>query len=436
MYKKKKTAGPYFAILVFLLVIGAIALRFWAQEACVEHPLSFTETFNSTDFEDKDISSVAHWTDGPPPDLPGYITLNKVGSTFDVTNPGHFPAWINTITAGDFDNDGWPDFVGSSSSFSNALVFVQNLGESGLVGSFGIIHNIDGTVCPLYPASGNPTRGVKGAAIDGSGHSALTSGDYDGDGDLDFFFLVCQDNPPTFTIKRMWLYENRLVQTGILSFTQINKTADAAWLSAIKGIAWSTTMMTTIDFDADGDPDIVMGNKAGEVIKINNRNLTRAIGANNKWNFATVLTGIQTGWSSASKRGVSTVSIADFDFDSDLDIILGSVSYAELKYWKNDGSGNFGASPYKIYKDMSGNTHNDNYDGAGTVSIASDFDRDGDVDVMIGTDNWNYKPGAEDIGGMCYYFKNAGGEFTQRLIFDEREKKPHGYDIDMGGNLD
>jgi hypothetical protein len=443
MNKKKRTAALCFPILLFLLVIGTIALRFWAQEeACVEHPLSFTETFNTTDFEDKDNSSVAHWTDGPPPDLPGYITLNKIGATFDITNPGSFPAWINTVTTGDFDNDGWPDFIGSSSSYSNALVFVRNLGINGQIGAFGIMNDpahyglIDGTVCPFYPAGSEldvPTRGVKGAVIDGSGHSALTSGDYDGDGDLDFFFIVSQDNPPNFTIKRMWLYENRLVQTGTLSFTQVDKTSDGTWLSTIKGIAWSTTMMTTLDFDNDGDPDILMGNKAGEVIKINNRNLTRAIDHNNKWNFATVLTGAQAGWSSASNRGVSTLSIADFDLDTDLDIFLGSVSYPELQYWKNDGSGNFGTTPYKTYRDTSGDTHNDNYDGAATVSIANDFDRDGDVDLMIGTDNWNYKPGSEDIGGMCYYFRNAGGEFTQKLIYDNR---PAVYDFDLGSNFD
>ena len=444
MYKKKKTAGLYFAILVFLLAIGAIALRFWAQEVCVEHPLSFTETFNTTDFKDETIfegvpiTSVAHWTDGPPPDLPGYITLNKIGATFDITNPGSFPAWINTIAVGDFDNDGWPDFVGTSSSYSNALVFVRNLGVNGQVGSFGITHNIDGTVCPLYPATGVPTRGVNNTAIDndamdGSEHCALTSGDYDGDFDLDFFYVVSYGNSP-YNIKRIWFYENSLTQTGSLSFTETVRTSTSPWAATLKGIAWSTTVMTTLDFDADGDPDIVMGNKAGEIIKINNRNRTRTISASNKWNFATVLTGAQTGWSSSANRGVSTLSIADFDMANGLDIMLGSVSYGELQYWKNDGNGVFWK--YTTYTDTSGDTYNNSYDGAATVSIANDFDRDGDFDLMIGTDNWNYKPGSEDIGGMCFYFRNAGGEFTQRLIFDGRDDSPPVYDFDLGAYLD
>jgi len=442
----KKKAGLYFPILLFLVVLGTIALRFWAQEEeCVEHQLSFIESFNNTTYEDKDNTSVAHWTDGPPPDLPGYITLNKVGSDFAVQNPGHFPAWINTITSGDFDNDGWTDFVGTSSSYSNALVFLRNLGADGLVGNFGITHCIDGTVCNLYPSSAPPTRGVKGAildddGVDGSEHCALTSGDYDGDGDVDFFYVVSYGNYP-YSIKRLWLYDNQLIQTGSLSFVQVNKTTTTNpvnWPATIKGIAWSTTVMQTVDFDLDGDPDIVMGNKAGEVIKINNRNKTKAISDNAKWNFSTLLTSARTGWTlgNPTPRGVGTISIADFDYDTDLDLFLGSASYPEMQYWKNDGSGNFGTTPYKTYRDTSGDTHNNYYDGAATVTIANDFDKDGDVDIIVGTDNWNYKPGSEDIGGMCYYFKNAGGEFTQRLIFDGREDSPPVYDFDLGAILD
>jgi hypothetical protein len=439
MKKRKKTARLFFSILLFLGIGGAIASKFWAQQSCDEHQLSFIESFNTTDYDDIANTSVAHWKE-----CDSYITLNWMGSTFNVSNPGHFPAWINTITAGDFNNDGWPDFIGTSSSYSNALVFVKNLGVSGLVGSFGITYNIDGTVCPLYPLSGPPTKGVKGAAIDndsvdGSEHCALTSADYDGDGDLDFFYVVSYGTDP-YNIKRLWLYVNKLKETGSLSFTQVNKTTDSTWTNALKGIAWSTTVMQSVDIDKDGDPDIVMGNKAGEVIQINNRNKTRAIDASNKWNFNTLLAGTNTGWTSTSNRGVSTVSIADYDADSDLDMILGSVSYPELQYWKNDGGGKFAAKttspPYKTYRDTSGNTHNNLYDGAATVSIAWDFDKDGDIDLMVGTDDWNYKPGSEDIGGMLYYFRNTGGDFTQQLIFDGRAETPAVYDFDLGSSLD
>ena len=59
------------------------------------------------------------------------MTLNKVGANFDTANPSYVPAWINALTANDFDLDGWPDYIGTSSSYSNCLAFVRNMGGSG-----------------------------------------------------------------------------------------------------------------------------------------------------------------------------------------------------------------------------------------------------------------------------------------------------------------
>ncbi len=407
----KRNAGLFFPILVAL---GIVAAWVGAQQPCVERILQFQEPFDATTYRDLENTSVDHWGDG-------YITLNKLGADFDVSNPRYMPDWINTIAAGDFNNDGWPDFIGSSSSYSNVLAFVENMGHDGdpFIGVFDITRWIDGCT---GNAADVPTAGVKGAAIDMSGHCALTSGDYDADGDLDFLFIVSADTA-TFTIKRIWLYENRLIQTGSLSFVQVDKTA--AWSAAIKGIGWSTTLMASVDIEKDGDLDIIVGNKDGQVLKIANRNATRVISAPNKWDAPSVF--VNTGW---GPRGVSTVSIADFDKDADYDMILGSVSFSDLRYYKNN-SGIF--SLYKTYSDPTGDTHNDDYDGGASVSIANDFDKDGDVDLMIGTDNWNLTVGGENIGGQVYYFRNGGGEFRSRLLFDNR---PTVYDFDLGGYMD
>jgi hypothetical protein len=430
MNKIRKKAGLFIPVFI---AIAFLALKFWAQEDCVEHSLNFAETFGTTTYKDVANSSVDHWGQG-------YITLNNIGASFWQQNPGYFPSWINTVTANDFDNDGWPDFVGTSSSYSNALVFVRNQGAIGQVGVFAITRCIDGTVCPVYPASGLPTRGVKGAVIDddfmdGSEHCGITSGDYDGDGDIDFFYVVSYGTSP-YNIKRIWFYQNQLTETGTMSFTQIDKTS--SWAATLKGIAWSSTMMVTIDYDKDGDPDIIMGNKAGEVILILNRQKTRAISHNQKWDLSTL---ISTGW---GQRGTSTVAIADFDRDNpdyDYDIILGSVSYPELRYYKNDGTGHF--TLYKTYTDPTKNVHNNAFDGAATVAIANDFDKNGTVDLVIGTDDWNYDTDAiqdayegTGLGGQCYYFSNVGGEFTSKLIFDGQIASPVVWDFDLGANLD
>ena len=400
-----------------LLVACAVffSLKFWAQQDCLQYQGIFSESFDTVEFKDSTSSSVDHWGEG-------YITLNRLGANFKVVNPNHIPVWINTVAADDFDGDGWPDFIGSSSSYSNVLAFVRNMGPDGLVGTFEITHWIDG----CDGSGSSPIKGVKGEPIDTSGHCGMTSGDYDGDGDYDFFYITSSTTSP-FRPKRIWLYENHLKDSGNLYFTQTNLTSKFS--DSLKGIAWSTTMMVSLDFDKDGDIDILTGNRDGQVLLLRNSGTS-----NVDENTFVVETSplINTGWS--QYRGVSTLSVADFDLDGDLDIFVGGVGYPELRYYKNDGTGNF--TLYKKYQDFTGILTNNDFDGAATVSICHDFDMDGDPDLMIGIDNWNYPlntGAATGYGGTCFYFRNSKGEFRSFLIFDNR---PTVYDFDLGAVLD
>lgn len=399
---KKRAAGLFFLILAG---IAFLAVRFSAQEACTEFPISFTETFDSTTYRDANTTSVDHWGDG-------YITLNKLGAQFTAGTPAVIPSWVNVMTANDFDNDGWTDLVVSGTDYSGALVLLKNT-----AGVFSISRWISGGPGPTPPAD--------------PGFSVLTSGDYDGDNDNDIFFVVSNATAP-YAIKRVWFYRNDGGATPV--FTRIDKTAD--WAATLSGLAWPAKGLTTADIDKDGDPDIIMGNKDGRVFLIRNNGLTRLISANNKWNdnpgrLPILITSINTGWAG---RGVSAVAVADFDNNNTMDIMLGSVSYGELRYYKNDGTGFF--TLYKTYSDGSGDTANDLYDGGATAIVTSDFDKDGDVDFVVGTDDFNFKPGAEGIGGEAYYFRNSKGEFLSNLIFDSRSDSPPVTDFDMGVSLD
>jgi len=408
MKEKKKILAFIFPL---ILAIVFFTVKFWAQEPeCSETVEDFIESFDTTDYKDP-ISSVGNWGNG-------YITLNRKGANFNVANPNSIPIWINTVATNDFDEDGWPDFIGSSSSYSNVLAFVENMGAEGQVGTFEITHWIDGS----QGIDGNPTAGVNGALIDGSGHCGLTSEDYDGDGDYDFLFIASDSDSP-YSPKRIWLYENHLADEGLFYFTQTDLTI--AWSGEIKGIAWSATMMVSIDFDDDNDIDILMGNCEGEVLLLRNT----ASGEINGSTFIVESTPVlDLGWGG---RGVSSLSVVDVDSDGDLDMFIGSVSYWEVRYYKNNGSDLF--QLYASYNDPDGGTSDHEFDGAATVTICDDFDMDGDVDFIVGTDNWNYSPGGEDIGGQCYYFRNTSGELEPRLIFDDR---PTVYDFDLGAVLD
>jgi hypothetical protein len=409
----------YLALAVSVLACAVAVRVLFPQQSCNQFTGLFTETFLNTSNIDLTKSAAKFWyNDKTSPQH--IVTMNKQGAQFAVSNPAYVPSWVNTVAGGDFDLDGWPDYVASSSSYSNVLAYVKNMGGQGQVGTFQISQWIDGST---GDASGWPTRGVGGAAIDTSGNCGMTAGDYDGDGDIDFLFIASPNSSP-YTPKRIWLYRNNLitnrVNTGVLSFTQVDLTS--AWASLVKGIAWSSTMMTSIDIDGDGDVDIVMGNCEGRVLKITNT----GNGAVNAQTFSVGTTPIiSTGW---GLRGVSTVSVADFNNDGFLDIMVGSVSYNALLFYKNDGHGVF--SLYKSYFDSSGNTSNNLYDGGATATVVADFDGDGWVDLVVGCDNWNYLSGV--VGGQIYYFKNTGGDFTQTLIYNGHSKIPQLVDIDLG----
>jgi hypothetical protein len=410
---KSAVAAAAFGVLLFQG--GPAAL----SQSCVQYTGSFSENFSTVNNIDVPDSSVKYWcTDPTSPS--SKATLNKLGGNFTVQNPTNTPSWLNTLTANDFDGDGWPDFVGTSSSYSNCLVFVKNMGGQGQVGTFKITLWIDGS---QGDSSGNPVAGVGGAALDTEGNCSITSGDYDGDGDIDFLY-VCSTTASGFGIKRVWLYRNTLitngVNTGTLGFQQVDLTAALA--QGIDGIAWSATSMISLDIDKDGDIDVLIGNKDGNVLKLTNTG-NKLINSQTFYLEPTPI--ISTGWGG---RGVSTVSAADFRGAGVLDIIVGSVSNNVLNHYANDGSGHF-----TLYQSIT-------YYGAATVSLAADFNQNGTQDLIIGTDAWNYPANNGSntgYGGKVIYLQNTGhAVFTQSMIFDGSKMNPVVYDFDMGAVFD
>ncbi|MHB8054275.1 MAG: PilC/PilY family type IV pilus protein [Candidatus Aminicenantales bacterium] len=422
-YPVIKTAFAGALLALFVLAGGPASV---SAQTCTENTGSVSETFSNGTNLDLAASSAKFWyNDASNPR--GIMTLHKLGANFSIANPSSVPAWINALSTNDFDLDGWPDYIGTSSSYSNALAFVKNMGSSGTVGTFDITLWIDGST---GNASDWPTKGVGGAALDTEGHCGMASGDYDGDGDMDFLY-VASTTAGGNAFKRIWLYKNALitngVNTGVLNFVQTDLTS--AWTSTLKGIAWSATQMVSIDLDGDGDLDIVFGNREGNIFKITNTG-NHLINAQTFIVESTPI--VATGFGGC---GVNTISVADFDGDPGLDIIAGSVSTADLNFYKNDGTGQF--TLVATFTDTTGNLHNNMYDGAATVSLAADFDEDGDQDLIIGTDNWNYLSSDSGYGGKCYYFRNDGAaNFTVSLIYDGPTKFPAVEDFDLGAVFD
>ena len=217
--------------------VYAIGLKFWAQAHA-----SSTPVFHR-DLRDHRFKGHRQYLGGPLTAGPsGLHHPEQVGSQFRGRHSRlHFPVWINTVAAGDFDNDGWPDFVGTSSSLQQCLVFVRNLGANGQVGtSASPTRSTAPSVPGIRPGRRSGASRARPSNGDGSEHCGMTAGDYDGDGDPDFFYVVPTATRP-ITIERIWLYENRLIRRR-QPFVYQTRTTDRRLAGDLKGIAWSTTM--------------------------------------------------------------------------------------------------------------------------------------------------------------------------------------------------
>jgi hypothetical protein len=389
-----------------------------------EHIAAFMESFDTTLYKDPS-SSVDHWGDG-------YINLNAYTALGGSLPTLSLPSWVDTICGGDFDGDGLTDLVVTGSRYSNVLAFIRNNGRRIELSMSKVAQWLDGCL----GGTSNPLSGVQGEPIDPSGYVGLTSGDYDGDGDRDFFF-VCADDGGSCQFKRVWLYKNRLTETGFLDFQRIDLTATHGYI--LGGIAWSSTMMDSANLDNDADIDIVFGNCDGDVLLM--RNTGTGVLNTDTFVVEPEFPLIETGWGG---RGVSTVSVFDADGDDHPEILVGSVSTPDLRLYANDGFDNFNIDPPVIFTDDA-DTTDDDFDGAAAVTLAHDFDRDGDVDFVVGTDNWNYHTlETDNFGGRGYFFENRDGLFTSQICMmplgqldhpgDDREGLI--VDVDTGALID
>ena len=218
---------------------------------------------------------------------------------------------------------------------------------------------------------------------------SLGTGDYDGDGDIDLTAVTWAG--------RLLLFRN----SGLAPYFN---TDPIVVDSVISGIGSETTPgaqtgesnIASVDVDGDGDLDLVVGVPAasgsaprGQVaVYINNG------GGSFSWlkpkpkNY--------NPFGTAATRGVSGIAAADFDGDGDVDLVAGSPNSLELWYYKNDGTGSLTQAKNPINLPAS--------HGSSAFLRAGDFDNDGRLDFVVGTDGAVNGP-----GGYVYWYKNSGG---------------------------
>ncbi len=359
------------------------------------------EAFDDITYKDP-LTSAEGWdTNAATP-----LTLARKGNTFNTTGES-FGVRVFVAGSGDFDGDGHNDMVAQMLSPECHLHFLKNTRD--------VNDDFAG-----FSAGGAPgTSAFDTFRIDMpttcNGNSpAVLTGDYDADGDTDFVYFNMQNENTDGRLNLATYYENRLIPDGlgggatnfaapVVVTTQFNSgTYEPA-------AHWTSGYHEVVDWDGDGDEDILVGSSYGTEARV----LLFRSNGDGTFQSAFVLladsglTGpfadygvTASGGCGGNRRGINGLAVADYDQDGDFDLIIGSVSEANLRHWENDGSGTFTRLP-----DIS-------FAEAGvTFIMAADFDGDGDPDLMVGRDGWN----CGGVGGTVHYFANDGqANFARR----------------------
>ncbi|MFC1474659.1 FG-GAP-like repeat-containing protein [bacterium] len=244
---------------------------------------------------------------------------------------------------------------------------------------------------------------------------AVTGGDFDGDGDIDMVneYLWLNDGTGDFAtstgIVASDLITADMDRDGDLDIVDVsgsgpssihwnNGSADFSDTSEINGDL-STWSMGVSDLDGDGDLDLVSDN--GD-IRLND-------GSGHSFATSGELPFPYTGWNPTNK----SITIADYDLDSDNDIVIIGLAGPVYIYF-NSGGGSF---PNNGNVPCSG--------GTGLV-FSMDHDGDGDEDILFGS--W---------GGPTTVCENDGaGVFSDTVKQLPSASAFYSSDFDADGDLD
>lgn len=251
----------------------------------------------------------------------------------------------------DYDSDGWLD------------LYIVNYDKT----------QVGGEPDYLYHNNGDGTfTNVSGSALppDKSCGRDITICDYDNDGDIDIFVS-------NYRLQEDFLYRNN----GDGTFTNVANQAGVEGSEHTLGCEW-------IDYDNDGDFDLYL-------TTLHSSNILYRNNGDGTFSNVTSLVGVEGFYDAGG------ASWADYDNDGWIDVFLQNIYKNKVKLYHNNGDGTF--------TDVTKNS-GITYGGNAYYSAWADYDNDGDMDLVVVTNNEKYS---------AYLYRNNGNDnhwFVLKLV--------------------
>jgi hypothetical protein len=338
------------------------------------------------------------------------LELNHAGSVFN-TKQMTTASDMVYAAVGDFNKDGWPDFVGANESSSSGYLDVfQNYTWQN--------ENCTTTACTAYSGSApnwaDPTVVVTPKFTDVrqlhatgfSGRYAIAATDFDGDGWDDV--LEVQSPSSGYQMTTINLYVNKAANDAS-NRPQFNLAyKPITTLTGILGAQmWSGTNIVALDWNGDGYVDVLIGSGAsGGSIRILKGSCSKSASAVKNaaglWPCTAgtytltdqgyMISNLDTNHSPATADGFGTntsggtpmFAYADVDLDGKRDLIVGSPNCCSTAAFR-----------LRLFKGVSATavesvaSQSLTSSGAITGIFVADYSQDGKPDLIVATDGHN-----------------------------------------------